>query len=222
MKGIFRILLIVIIAVCMILDVGGFIGINTRSYAVAVVSLLLLNGLSNSTRMGFVASLVTGVLYGLTVIIGNMERVSSALATWMMVFFGMSVGVDFLKMVSQFRLRFPKVSIRKKLKVPVLSKGAERLLRVGALSIGFIFFFMTMKYYIQVISIDAPQEYREDMFILTTKRLLDGKSIFTSDSMPNYTNAYGIGYSIAAVPFARIFGSSYVTHKAVAFLLIVS
>jgi hypothetical protein len=66
---------------------------------------------------------------------------------------------------------------------------------------------------IKVISIDAPQEFRENAFLLSTHQLLIGENPYDVSSQPVYMNAYGIGYHLVAYPLAKVFGSTFWLHR---------
>jgi hypothetical protein len=94
----------------------------------------------------------------------------------------------------------------------------QKILRLVGWVIALFFLYKTAMYNFTVISLNSPQEYRDDSSIILTCRLLDGKPIYTAETMPMYHNGYGFFYSYVSAPFAKIFGCDYTVHKAVSFL----
>ncbi|MCE9645432.1 MAG: hypothetical protein K8S20_05475 [Chloroflexi bacterium] len=90
------------------------------------------------------------------------------------------------------------------------------ILIVGALvSIVWAIYFsvvtMTIRYQI---------ELREGTALVLTRLLLSGKNPFSFEYQPLAMTNYGIGYNIAVLPFAAMFGSTLLVHRAVTFVFI--
>ena len=59
--------------------------------------------------------------------------------------------------------------------------------------------------------------------LLTTDLLLNGENPFALEKMPAAMNVYGINYHLLVYPFARLWGSTFIVHRAVsAFFLLLS
>lgn len=211
----------VLFVLCVVTDATGWMPPTTRIYAFGIGALItgiLLQ--RSSASIGYVAAFTTGVLFTLSYVVTGGGSMSDAYAVWTMLILGIFSVIRLVPELfrAMMRIRF-SVEITPENWAKIVTPS-EVLNRVG-LGIGFIFLAMTVGYYITVISLNAPQEYREDVFILTTKRLIEGKPIFTHEAMPNFMNAYGIFYSVAVIPFAKIFGATYTVHKAVAFGILI-
>ncbi|MDD5570114.1 MAG: hypothetical protein PHD97_03055 [Bacteroidales bacterium] len=76
-----------------------------------------------------------------------------------------------------------------------------------------------MIYHYNIITNPYPSEYREGALIETTNMLLNGENPYSIENQP-HTNVYGILYSIACYPFAKIFGSTLLIHRAISGLFI--
>jgi hypothetical protein len=66
-----------------------------------------------------------------------------------------------------------------------------------------------------VLTLPAPQEYREAAIVLGSDRLLRGENPYALANQPVYTNIYGIGYHLVVYPLARVVGSTFLVHRAV-------
>jgi len=93
-----------------------------------------------------------------------------------------------------------------------------KIFRIIAFCIGMIFFVRTFNYHCAIMSLNSPQEYREDTLVLFTARIFDKKPIFTASTMPAYTNGYGMLYSYVVAALAKFAGLSYVLHRFVSAL----
>jgi hypothetical protein len=74
-----------------------------------------------------------------------------------------------------------------------------------------------------VITLPAPQEYRESAILLTTDSLLRGVNPYALENQPVCTNVYGIAYHLVVYPFARLVGgATFIVHRSVstAFVLL--
>lgn len=67
---------------------------------------------------------------------------------------------------------------------------------------------------LKIILIETPTEYRETVMLTTTGFLVDGDNPYSFDKLPVYTNAYGILSHIVVYPFAKMFGNSFLVHRA--------
>lgn len=75
-------------------------------------------------------------------------------------------------------------------------------------------------YNFRVISVETPQEFRENAILLTTNLLLDGQNPYSLKNMPTYVNVYGILYNLVVLPFAKIFGSTFLLHRLISLVFI--
>jgi hypothetical protein len=69
--------------------------------------------------------------------------------------------------------------------------------------------------HVRMIVSPAPQEMREGAIVWLTRLLLEGRNPYALAELPASTNAYGILYHLAVLPFAWFFGNSYAVHRAV-------
>ena len=91
------------------------------------------------------------------------------------------------------------------------------LLAVGAL--GYIAYLQ-----IKFIQYPGPMELRECAMLLSTDLLNRGGNPYNTENLPTYINVYGVGYNWLVLPFAKVFGFGFATHRAVsaAFTLLCS
>lgn len=71
---------------------------------------------------------------------------------------------------------------------------------------------------ITFLSLEGPQEYRENAITFTTRLLLKGGNPYSLENIPAYSNLYGIVYNVIVYPFAKIFGPSFFIHRLVSLL----
>lgn len=57
-------------------------------------------------------------------------------------------------------------------------------------------------------------EFREGAILSTTQLLLERRNPFAAESLPQYLNVYGIFYNLAMLPLARLFGDTFLVHRA--------
>jgi hypothetical protein len=76
--------------------------------------------------------------------------------------------------------------------------------------------------YFSVVTIMIPYqiELREGTALVLTKILLSGGNPFSFDNLPLGMTNYGLGYNLAVLPFAALFGNTLVVHRAVTFAFI--
>lgn len=76
--------------------------------------------------------------------------------------------------------------------------------------------------YFAVITISIPYqiEFREGTIPVLTGLLLGGENPFVLDNQPLGMNNYGLGYSMAVLPFAALFGNTLLVHRSVTFIFI--
>ena len=80
-----------------------------------------------------------------------------------------------------------------------------------------------VRYHYLLVTYPYPLESFEGAMLLTTDLLLDGENPFALDRMPAAMNVYGINYHWVVYPFAKIWGSTFIVHRAVsAFFLLIS
>jgi len=76
-------------------------------------------------------------------------------------------------------------------------------------------FLYTFYVHLVLLTLPAPQEYRECAIVLSTDLLLHGENPYAVQNQPVYTNIYGIGYHLVMLPFAKVFGCTLIVHRAV-------
>ena len=78
-----------------------------------------------------------------------------------------------------------------------------------------------VRYHFLLVTFPYPLEYREGAVLFTTNLLLKGENPYTLEHMPTAINVYGIVYHLVVYPVARLWGATFVVHRAVsaAFLL---
>lgn len=76
--------------------------------------------------------------------------------------------------------------------------------------------------YFERVILSTPYEigYREGAPQVITQMMLDGQNFSNFEYQPLGYNAYGLGYHLAVIPFALIFGSTLFIHRAVTFIFI--
>lgn len=70
---------------------------------------------------------------------------------------------------------------------------------------------------LSTIFMPFPIEYREGAAQVMTQILLNGGNPFSLEYQPLAMNNYGIGYNLAAFPFAKLFGNTLLIHRGVNF-----
>ncbi len=105
----------------------------------------------------------------------------------------------------------PASMISKKIQLP------EILLFAG------VFAAILWAVYFSLVTISMPYqiELREGATQVMTEILLKGGNPFVYDNQPLAMNNYGIGYNLAVLPFAALFGNTLIAHRVVTFLFIV-
>jgi hypothetical protein len=91
----------------------------------------------------------------------------------------------------------------------------ERAFRVILLCCCLLFAAKMLWYHYHLIVFPWPLHYRETTALLSTDLLLHGQNPFSFDVQPVATNVYGIVYTLAVYPVARLFGSGPTVHRAV-------
>lgn len=86
----------------------------------------------------------------------------------------------------------------------------------------FYFAIQLIRYHYLVVTFPYPLERFEGGMLLTTKLLLNGENPYALEKMPIALNPYGIIYHLFVYPFAKLWGSTFLVHRAVAgvFLLL--
>ncbi len=69
-------------------------------------------------------------------------------------------------------------------------------------------------FHARFLNLPGPQETRESSIPLTTGLLLKGGRPYNLDSSPAVTNVYGVVYNYALLPAAKIWGSTFLVHRA--------
>ena len=94
--------------------------------------------------------------------------------------------------------------------------GLER----AAQAVSLLAFAWLLLLHLAMVFTDAPMEMREGAMVATTVALLDGHKPYAVDGLMQTGNVYGIGYNIAALPFAWLLGPGYVAHRLLSALCI--
>ena len=76
--------------------------------------------------------------------------------------------------------------------------------------------------YFALVTIATPYqiEFREGTALVLTKILLSRGNPFTFENQPLGMNNYGLGYNLAVLPFAYLFGNTLTVHRSVTFIFI--
>lgn len=95
-------------------------------------------------------------------------------------------------------------------------KLARMLLFIGA------FISIAWAAYFSIVTIAMPYqiELREGTALVTTKILMGGGNPYVLENQPLGLNVYGIGYSLAVLPFAFLFGNTLLLHRTITFIFI--
>lgn len=77
--------------------------------------------------------------------------------------------------------------------------------------------------YFSVVTITIPYqiELREGSAQVVTRILLSGENPYIFENQPLAINVYGLGYNLAVLPFARLFGNTLAVYRSVTFAFIV-
>ena len=78
---------------------------------------------------------------------------------------------------------------------------------------------MLYKHYL-IINHPYQLEYRETANLLDTKALMEGENPYALEHQPDLGTCYGIGYSVVCLPFVKIFGMNFFSHRLVSILSI--
>ncbi|MCE9645431.1 MAG: hypothetical protein K8S20_05470 [Chloroflexi bacterium] len=76
--------------------------------------------------------------------------------------------------------------------------------------------------YFSVVTVFIPYqiEFREGTALVLTKILMDGGNPFSFENQPLGMTNYGLGYNLAVLPFAMLFGNTLAVHRALTFIFI--
>jgi hypothetical protein len=77
-----------------------------------------------------------------------------------------------------------------------------------------------IRYHYLLVTFPYPLESFEGAMLLTTDLLLEGKNPYDLGNMPFAINVYGINYHLLVFPFARVWGSTFLVHRAVSAIFI--
>ncbi len=72
----------------------------------------------------------------------------------------------------------------------------------------------------RLITSPGQLEYRESSIISTTDLLLKGENPYALKNLPQHTNVYGIVYNLVTLPFTKIFGATFLTHRIITAIFI--
>lgn len=97
---------------------------------------------------------------------------------------------------------------------------AKKLILVFFSLILFYFGFQIIRYHYLLVTFPYPLESFEGAMLLTTNLLLKGENPYALENMPVAINVYGINYHLLVYPFARLWGSTFLVHRAVSAIFI--
>ncbi|HEX9386140.1 MAG TPA: hypothetical protein VF918_07465 [Anaerolineales bacterium] len=84
----------------------------------------------------------------------------------------------------------------------------------------FYFGIQLIRYHYLLVTFPYPLESFEGAMLLTTNLLLKGENPYALENMPVAINVYGINYHLLVYPFARIWGSTFLVHRAISAIFI--
>jgi hypothetical protein len=77
-----------------------------------------------------------------------------------------------------------------------------------------------IRYHFLLVTFPYPLEYREGAILFVTDLLLEGENPYALQNMPLAMNVYGINYHLIVYPFARLWGATFLVHRAVSAVFI--
>jgi hypothetical protein len=77
-----------------------------------------------------------------------------------------------------------------------------------------------LRYHYLLVTFPYPLESFEGAMLLTTNLLLKGENPYALENMPVAINVYGINYHLLVYPFARLWGSTFLVHRALSAIFI--
>jgi hypothetical protein len=95
-------------------------------------------------------------------------------------------------------------------------KGMRLFTGAGVL----ILFSWFLYFSLSTLAIPYQIEYREGAAQVMTQIFLEGGNPFSLEYQPLGMNNYGVGYSLAALPFAKLFGNTLMVHRGVSLLFL--
>ena len=91
----------------------------------------------------------------------------------------------------------------------------------GLFALALLYFgIQLIRYHYLLVTFPYPLESFEGAMLLTTKMLLNGENPYALNNMPVAINVYGIIYHLLAYPFARLWGSIFLVHRALSAVFI--
>ena len=96
-----------------------------------------------------------------------------------------------------------------------MKSTCRKIFMIVASIVAAFLLFQSLFFHMQVISLNSPQEYRENATILPTELLEHSVLPYTRDVMPVSMNVYGIFYNAVMVPFTKVLGTSYAVFRGV-------
>lgn len=80
-----------------------------------------------------------------------------------------------------------------------------------------------LRYHFLLVTFPYPLESFEGAMLVTTDLLLKGENPYALRNMPVAMNVYGINYHLLVFPFAKLWGSTFLVHRAISgFFLLLS
>ena len=96
----------------------------------------------------------------------------------------------------------------------------QKLILIFFSLILFFFGIQLVRYHYLLVTFPYPLESFEGAMLLTTNLLLKGENPYALENMPVAINVYGINYHLLVYPFARIWGSTFLVHRALSAIFI--
>jgi hypothetical protein len=87
----------------------------------------------------------------------------------------------------------------------------------NALCIFFVLFviFRTLSYHYVFLLHPYQLQYREGVTLLMAEKMIAGENPYSIDNHPYWASVYGVMYHVFSLPFAKLFGNTFVTHRLV-------
>ena len=87
----------------------------------------------------------------------------------------------------------------------------------NSLCVLFVILILTRMFSYQYAMILHPYQlqYREGVALLMTEKLLAGDNPYSIENQPYWASIYGIMYNLVSLPFAKLFGNTFVVHRAI-------
>jgi len=97
----------------------------------------------------------------------------------------------------------------------------KRIFLVIFSSVLLYFCVQLLRYHYLLVTFPYPLAYREGAVLFTTDLLLKGKNPYSLQNMPTAMNVYGINCHFFVYPFAKLWGATFVVHRAVSAVFLI-